>query len=169
MTRGTEWLTAAEDSWRHGDALEAGKLLYEHLVVNQRPGWALAVLDACCAGLSVPSEVEAVREIACTRARWAEAHAAFQAVRKLVLRGEQRRTDARGPEHGVLYLAENVAKVTYNASFAAPRLPMFEPAIDVGAFDHDAGWWVAKNARWIVEHSTDSGLEARVWAALARH
>jgi len=68
----------------------------------------------------------------------------------------ERGNDARGPEHGILYLAENVAKVAYNAS-GCPR-----------PFDHDAGWWVAACARWIVERSADAGLEARVWAALTR-
>jgi hypothetical protein len=144
MVPDTGWVEAAEDSWRHWDALDAGKILYERLVVNPRPAWALAVLDACCAGLSeIPPEVQVVREIANTPARWAEAHKAFQAVRKLVLSVE-RRTDAGRPEHGILYLAENVAKVAYNAS--GSRAP----------FDHDAGWWIAKNARWIVDHSTDA-------------
>jgi hypothetical protein len=35
-------------------------------------------------------------------------------------------------------------------------------------FDHDAGWWVAKNGRWIVDHSPDAALGARVWAALVQ-
>jgi hypothetical protein len=104
----------------------------------------------------IPPEVEAVREIARSPGRWAEAHAAFSAVRNLVLLVEKRSDERPRPEHGILYLAENVAKVTYNAS--APRAP----------FDHDAGWWIAKNARWMVDHSADAGLGARVWAALTR-
>jgi hypothetical protein len=145
-----------ETSWRQGDALEAGKLLYERLEPGRRPGWAVAVLDACCSAVSaVPAEVEAVREIALTPARWTEAHAAFQAVRMLVLLNERRSPKARTIGDEMLYLAENVAKVTYNASGAS------------APFDHDAGWWVAKIARSIVERSKDSGLEDRVWKTLA--
>jgi hypothetical protein len=105
---------------------------------------------------ALPAEVRAVREIALAPTRWYEAHQAFQAVRKLVIAAESTAAKAIGPELGILYLAENVAKVTYNASGrSAP-------------FDHDAGWWVAKNARWIVDHSSEAGLERRVWAALAK-
>ncbi len=149
-------MRAAEEAWRHGDALAAGKLLYERLPADERPAWALRVLDACCADLSaIDVEVDVVRQIARDPARWIEAHEAFQAVRKLVLRGEKAARAADSLEQAILYLAENVAKVTYNASGAS------------APFDHDAGWWVAKTARSIVEHSSDASLEDRVWSALA--
>jgi hypothetical protein len=150
MTRGLE------TSWRYGDPLEVGKILYERLDPRRRPSWAVGVLDACCSALStVPAEVEAVREIASTPARWMEARAAFQAVRSVVLANESRSRLAQTVDEAMLYLAENVAKVTYNATGAS------------APYDHDAGWWVAKNARALVELSTDAALGARVWKALA--
>jgi hypothetical protein len=150
------WLIDLEDLWRRGDALEAGKKLYERLDVTDRPRWATRVLDACSVGLGrLPPEVREVREIAVTPDRWGEGHRAFQKVRKVLLESERHAASPEAPEHGILYLAESVAKVTYNASgCSAP-------------FDHNAGWWVAKNARWIVDHSSTVGLHDRVWAALA--
>jgi hypothetical protein len=57
---------------------------------------------------------------------------------------------------GLLYLAENVAKVTYNAS--GSRAP----------FDHNAGWWILSNARWLLDRTEDADLAARAWTALTR-
>jgi hypothetical protein len=148
-------LRSAKEAWRGGKPLDAGRFVYERLAVDDRPAWALGVLDACYAGQQeIPPEVQLVREIARDRGRWAEGHAAFQAVRILVLRNEKRATTATDVAAGLLYLVENVAKVTYSASGS--------PA----PFDHDAGWWVASCARWVVEHALDLDLEARVWAAL---
>jgi hypothetical protein len=156
MTESREWLLAADDEWHRGDTLEAGRILYERLAVADRPSWAARVLDACCVDLpKVPPEVRSVRAIAYTPARWGDAHEAFQAVRKLVLAAERGAPEAPGLELSILFLAENVAKVTYNASG--------RPA----PFDHNAGWWVAKSARRIVDSSSQPGLEGRVWAALA--
>jgi hypothetical protein len=153
----TTWLTDANERWCRGDALAAGRMIYERLDASGRPGWADGVLGVCCAELTtVPLAVRAARHIARSTERWHEAHAAFQRIRQLTLAAETRCSVATSLEHGLLYLAENVAKVTYNAS--GSRAP----------FDHDAGWWVAQNARWFVEHAEDAELETRVWAALAR-
>jgi hypothetical protein len=150
-----EILKSAEEAWRGGRPVEAGRVLYERLARKDRPAWALAVLDACYADqANIPREVEAVREIARDPSRWTEAHDAFSAVRRLVLRNEKRTAVPTDVADGLLYLAENVAKVTYNASGAS------------APFDHDAGWWVASCARWVVERSPDPELDARVWAAL---
>lgn len=153
MTGSRDWLLSADELWHRGDALVAGRILYERLTPKDRPSWAARVLDACCVAVgTVPPEVQRVRDVAFTPSRWSEGHAAFQGVRKRVIEAERRPPTL---ELGVMHLAENVAKVTYNASgCSAP-------------FDQDAGWWVAKNARWIVERSTQDGLGSRVWAALA--
>src|SRR5579859_2947660 len=55
MAPGTGWVEVAENSWRRGDARHAGKILRERLAVDQRPAWALAVLDVCCAGVGDPA------------------------------------------------------------------------------------------------------------------
>src|SRR5215468_2611842 len=121
MKRDRVRLAKAEMEWRRGDSRE------------ERPPWALRVLDACASRLpELPPAVRTVRTIVEIPERWREAHDAFTAVRRVVL--QHPRSEPPTVEHGVLYLAENVAKVTYNASG--------EPA----PFDHDAGWWIAKNA-----------------------
>jgi hypothetical protein len=113
MRQSRQWLLAAADEWHRGDPLETGRILYERLAPKDRPSWAARVLDACCLGLPpVPAEVRDVREIAFTPTRWGDAHRAFQEVRKLVLAAE-RQAPEPAPEVGVLYLAENVAKVEH--------------------------------------------------------
>jgi hypothetical protein len=151
-----ELFVEAEELWRNGDALRAGRLLYERLSADQRPGWAARVLEVCCQSTRrVPAEVDAVRQIARTRSRWNEGHDAFSAVRSLTLRSEIETRRPGDVAAGILYLAENVAKVTYNAS----GLP--------APFDQDAGWWVAKTARSIVAGGGDDVVFTdRVWQAL---
>jgi hypothetical protein len=145
----------AEEAWREGRPLETGRLLYERIPVEDRPAWALGVLDACYAGQAgIPQEVESVREIARDRSRWSEGHAGFDAVRRLLLRNQSRHANETSITDGLLDLVEKVAKVTYNASGS--------PA----PFDHNAGWKVASCARWVVDHAQDPDLEGRVWAAL---
>jgi hypothetical protein len=137
--------------------LDAGRLLYEALELSRRPGWAVAVLDECCNRLDpIPAEVEAVRALARDPARWREAHNAFDRVRLLVLEAERTHPGVYRYRESVLFLAENVAKVTYNASGGS------------APFDHDAGWWIASCARTCVDRIGSSEFERRVWAALAR-
>ena len=91
--------------------------------------------------------------IARTRHAWPQSRTAFDALRELTL------TDAgvSGTPNlykSVLVLAENVAKVTYNATGGS------------APYDHHAGWRVAANVWRIVELHPNQAFEARVWHLL---
>ena len=68
---------------------------------------------------------------------------------------------AEKPAHRWLYLqtnlqvAENVAKVTYNSSGCLPP------------FDHDSGWWIAQNLKYIMEQINVPEFAADAWSALS--
>ena len=148
-------LSEARAHWDSGRPLFVGELLYERLPVRHRPTWAANILDLCCGLLSsVPPAVENVLMIAWDDARWPEAHNAFQAVRQLTLAAERNRSGSP-LYNGLLYLAENTAKVTYNASG--------EPA----PFDHHAGWRIAANLRDIVDHQSDPAFAETAWGMLS--
>lgn len=124
----------AVERWRQGDQ-KVGRLIFEAIKPEDRPSWAARVLRIVISELDAPpAAVLRVLEIAGDEKRWGEAHAAFQAVRELTLREEKAGGD-RGVRYLVLFVAENCAKVIYNASG--------RPA----PFDFDTGWWLPGCAR----------------------
>jgi hypothetical protein len=124
----------AIEFWVSGKPLEAGRLIFERLPPDVRPHWAAGILK-CVRGKSAPrcAAIEIVLEIAEHPKEWGSGHAAFSNVRRKTLKYERLRRIS--PEQRLLlsqlYLAENVAKVIYNAT--APD----------DSFDEDSGWWVA--------------------------
>jgi hypothetical protein len=78
-------------------------------------------------------------------------HNFFDSVRGLALENQGKDDLFRS----VLVLAENVAKVTYNAyGYEAP-------------FDHHAGWLIGAGFLDIVERVNDSEFTARAWSILS--
>ena len=150
----TELLDKAHDHWSSGESLEAGRLIYEELHNSERPLWAASILNLCRPLIQRVPEIEAVYEIALNPSRWKEAHAAFQRVRQLTLQAE--RSKSKDAVYvGILFVAENAAKVSYNASM--------EPA----PFDHDAGWWLVSNLRHIADTISDPTFEEKAWAVVS--
>lgn len=143
----------AKPAWASGLDLDAGRILYEALATAQRPRWAAGVLRTACSRVASPTPVSHVLEIADEPSRWRDGHKAFSAVRALTLDSERTRKgrDAIG---ALLHLAENAAKVVYNASGA--------PA----PFDHDAGWWIAPCLRAVVRAVDDGAFAKDAEAAL---
>jgi len=140
--------------WNSGQPLEAGRVLYENLRQEQRPLWAAEVLEICLDLITLVPEIQSVYEIAKNPTRWKEAHSAFSAVRKLTLQME--RHSNKDPIYsGVLHLAENTAKVAYNASG--------EPA----PFDHNAGWRIVSNLRYLVGQIKDPEFESEAWSVVS--
>ena len=145
------YIAQAERDWEAGHALDAGRLIYERIPPRQRPAWAAQALEAVRGLIPKMPEIDGVLEIARDPARWRAAHDAFTAVRALTLGAKDPLVEA------VLRLAENVAKVTYNASGG--------PA----PFDRDAGWWVAQNLHAIISRGGEkaSKLRAEAWSLLS--
>jgi len=144
-----KYIKEAKPYWEGGDPLKAGELLYEHIRQNHRPLWALEVLELCMHLTKGIAEIDELCNIIRSPNRWAEAHEAFSSVRELTLKTEDSSSD---PIYtGVLCLAENVAKVTYNASG--------EPA----PFDYNSGYRIVSNLRYIVDQLDDKAFENKAW------
>ncbi len=145
------YIAQAQRDWEAGRALDAGRLIYERMPTRQRPAWAARVLEAVRGLIPKTSEIERVLEIARDPPRWGVAHDAINAVRALTANAKDPLVEA------VLHLAENVAKVTYNASGG--------PA----PYDRDAGWRVAQNLHAIISQGGEkaSKLKAEAWSLLS--
>jgi len=95
---------------------------------------ALAVqgLELCCSAVEfVPSEVLAVAEVG--RSDWSRGHDAFKAVRGLILAAENiEPRPLADPNYVLLFVAENAARMIYNASGTK------------GGFDEDSGAWLIR-------------------------
>jgi hypothetical protein len=68
---------------------------------------------SCC---SVPPPVLAVELIGATPRSWGDAHRAFSDVRDATLQFDQAQTPGSDPTYQLLFVAENTAKVIYNAT-----------------------------------------------------
>lgn len=140
--------------WQSRDVLKAGAVLYEAVPVGSRPAWAADILAlACSHARKVPKQVRAVIEIAHDQARWKRGHDIFDAIRDLTLAEE--RSHAGGVVYEcLLFVAENAAKIVYNASG--------KPA----PFDEDCGDWLVY-CLWDFVKAIDSPeLEAQAWDLL---
>lgn len=140
--------------WASGEALRAGRAIYEAIPNASRPSWGADILEVACSQVPhVPTQVRAVIELAREPQRWREAHAAFSDVRNLTLAEES--SHAGGEVFAsLLAVAENAAKVVYNASG--------EPA----PFDYNCGYRLVKSLRHLVETVGSPEFEQHVWALL---
>ncbi len=145
------YVAQAKRDWEAGRALDAGRLLYERVPKQQRPGWAARILELVKDLAPKTPEVEQILEIARDPARWPEAHTALHPVRRLTLETKDPLVES------VLSLAEKVAKVTYNASGGS------------ASFEHDAGWRVASDLRVVITRAGEKGskLKTEAWSILS--
>jgi len=138
--------------WKSGDATKVGRAILNQIPLADQVLRAVAILDVCRTRCSSVPAVDAVSELARAPQRWHEAHEHFSAIRKLTLLEESHSTN---PTYYVLlFVAENTAKTIYNAT---------EP---IDAFDEDAPFWLAKNAREMARRVNDPAFEDRLWQAL---
>jgi hypothetical protein len=119
-------------------------MVYEQLPKDVRPGWAGSILDLCRRRFPHVREVDDVYFISCDCTHWARARHAFDAVRCLTLA-----ETAPFPGAPLLFrLAENTAKVIYNASGAS------------APYDHNAGWKVVEDLQALCEFIDDPKFTA---------
>jgi len=60
----------------------------------------------------------------------------------------------------ILFIAENAAKVIYNASVV---LDHNNPA----PFDHDSGWWLVSTFRHVVDLINDAEFASEAWQVVS--
>ena len=125
-------LSKLKDGWLAGDAAACASLAAQ--------AGSLAMIDLATIGLSACSaavdcalpEIAEVVRVGSTRAEWDQAHKAFDRVRALTLEAERGRLDHKDPHYLLLFVAENSARVIYNAS------------CPVDPFDDDSGEWLLR-------------------------
>ena len=153
------YIERAAECWRRDQALEAGRLIFENLPTQSRPNWASRILRLVVvrSGLRF-SPIENMLHIGDHVTEWRDAHRAFSAIRKSTL--DLEKLHGRSHEHELLlrnlYLAENVAKVTYNAT---------DPP---DAFDGDSGWWVVSCLKSVLDLLNDDKFAGEAWLAVTR-
>jgi len=151
-------LKQAQEKWLRGDALEAGRMLFERIVLKERTKWAISILEAVVSRLS--AQIDALNELQsiCTfPERAVNGKVLFSKIRKQTLAIESKSAISKEEQFivAVLYLAENVAKVVYNET---------DPPDE---FDEDSGWWIASCARECVKRLENSDFEQLVWQRLS--
>jgi hypothetical protein len=158
MATKEELLSEADRCWKAGDYLNAGRALFERVPAPDRGKWACRVLaSAAPAGTFNVPPVRELLGVCAQPDAWRGAKAIFSRIRHVTLKLEgrvfrRRNHDAR---LNYVYLAENVAKVLYNAT---------DPPDE---FDEDAGWWVAICLRGFLEHDAAPDWERKAWSILA--
>src|SRR5215510_11282881 len=145
--------------WDEGNLLEAGMVLFERIPLPFRSLWGADILAFASQRISGIAQIQDVIAFARTPSEWADttskdkgkkAHNFFNSVRLLTLE-EERKDSKENLYINMLLLAENVAKVTYNAyGYGAP-------------FDHDAGWWIIANLKRITDIVNEIGFSETVW------
>lgn len=104
------------DAWLSGDAIACASLA-ARLDVTTLVGLATDGLAACAAAVEAPpSEAAEVVRVGANSAHWAQAHKAFDRVRNLTLAAERGAANSNDPRYLLLFVAENSARVIYNAS-----------------------------------------------------
>ncbi len=151
-------LVTAEHFWNGGESEQAGRIIFESLSAADQPIWAISILKLAIARVNIESPpIHNLLRIADDATQWPQTHDAFSMLRDEVLFLEKPRALSDKDERVLqLYLAENVAKVIYNAT---------KPTDE---FDEDAGWWIARCLRDLVDFLQDEQFTRDAWSILAR-
>lgn len=149
-------MTAAKsfsrEEW-NADPLRAGVVVYSLVPNNNRPVWAAAILCACCGRVStIPKPIRHVLDLSPDSAKWKLAHDAFSGVRQLTLAAEHCPIETL--DHYLLYVAENTAKVIYNASGSS------------APFDRDSGAWLVRCAKEFADCVNDASFTTSLWTTI---
>lgn len=138
----------SREAW-NADPLAAGVAIYSSVPNGRRPEWAANILAACCQRVGrVPKPVQNVIQLASETKKWKRAHDAFSGVRQLTLAAE------RKLDHYLLYVAENTAKVIYNASGSS------------APFDEDSGAWLVRCAKEFADCENDPAFTMSLWSLI---
>jgi hypothetical protein len=153
-------LERAAEQWRGGQPLEAGRIIFDNLQPAMRPTWASRILRSVVEKSRVRfSPIEEILRIADNPTEWGKAHGAFSLLRKSTLNLERLQSKSREEtlllSH--LYLAENVAKVIYNATHPSD------------AFDEESGWWIARCLKDVLDLLDDEDFSEEAWLELCSH
>jgi hypothetical protein len=136
------YLAAAAECWSNGKIVDAGRLIFEHLPIRLRPVWAADLLRLILKQTRIEcDQIEAILTVTEDQTRWKESYAIFMLLRDCTL--DLIKHNSLPPSESLILavvgLAEDVAKVTYNASDPPDR------------FDDDAGWYIVPAVKHICD------------------
>ena len=141
------------EGWRE-DALRVGAIVYAMVPNGDRPSWAAGILSKCCEKVGeVPTAVQVIPKLAVSSLLWSQAHSAFGKVRQMTLVAEREPTDMR--RKALLYVAENAAKVIYNATGSQD------------AFDRDSGAWLVRCSKEFADLVEDESFTTELWRVIS--
>lgn len=147
---------AAIEFWSKLDIYNASKNLFYSVPRAGRPKWAVSILRTVVGKLQLNVvAVNSLLDIGDNRAEWNMAKAIFKAIRYETLSIDASRNFAgkfkAEVEHHVLLLAEEIAKLLYNAT--DPDDP----------FDDDVGEGVVTSTKAIVDMVADREFAFKMW------
>jgi len=142
-----KFIKKAKILWENNQSYLSGEILYENLRQRHKPIWAVEVLELCKHFVVEIPEIEQLCTVAKDPKRWLEAGEMFSAIRKLALEQDSFETI----RSMVFSLAENVAKVIYNASGKLPP------------YDHDSGYKIVSNLKKIVDRAENQDFGSKAW------
>lgn len=144
--------TISREAW-NADPLAAGVAIYSCVPKDRRPEWAANILSDCCRRVpAVPKPIKHVIDLASDPEKWKLAHDAFSGVRQLTLDAERRAVEKL--DYYLLYIAENTAKVIYNASGSS------------APFDKDSGAWLVRCAKEFADCENDLPFTTSLWSLI---
>lgn len=157
MSEQDKRIDQAFEHWKKGEALEAGKIIFESLSTEIQPRWAAHILESVVKRTGIKSPpIEHILRLANNPNEWGKAHDAFSLARKSTVALEK--LSARSSEQSLLLsellLAELAAKVAYNSTYP------------INEFDEDSGWWVAVCLKDILERLDDEEFSKSMWLVL---
>ena len=142
-----KFIKKAKILWENNQSYLSGEILYENLRKRHKPLWAVEVLELCKPLVEEITEIEQLCTVAKDPKRWLEAGEVFSAIRTLALEQDSFETI----QSMVFSLAENVAKVIYNASGKLPP------------YDHDSGYKIVSDLKRIVDRTENQDFGSKAW------
>ena len=154
-------INLVSNHWDNGQAVEAGRIVFERLTTDAQPKWAAGIFKLILDRSGVQSPLfDEVLSMANDKKSWKHGHQLFSKIRDVTLQYDaiQRTRELNEEELMVSYLlslAELVAKVIYNAT--SP----------VAKFDESSGWRIADHLCGFIDRKwNDDEFRKSSWLAL---
>lgn len=136
--------------WEDAEYLQLGEMLCKSIPTSEQPHWFSVLLEMVLVNDEKIGAISSLLEITQDERRWSESREIFDSLREQNLHCE-RLESHNFRKIGILHLAENIAKVTFNCS-----------GVGSAQFDFDSGYWIPQCIKYIVDHSKDEKLNTKL-------
>lgn len=132
--------------WEESEYLKLGELLCKLIPASEQPRWFANFLDMVLHDEEKSGIIDSLLKVTLDESKWPESREIFNSLREQTLECEQ--SDASNFRRiGMLHLAENIAKVTFNSS-----------GLEQPKFDSDSGYWIPQCIKYMIDHSENKVL-----------